>query len=125
ILRAFADRLIDEGAGLLAHAEAAVLQRRRDIFGRLAHESELEIVMHACAIKGKGMNNAALHEVDDQWAETDFDRMGAHSQQNGSVFAVTLGHLSGDGFEMLRGKNVRQAAYESSDTDAFLKAFAE
>jgi hypothetical protein len=51
--------------------------------------------------------------------------MSAHPQQNGSVLAVAFGNLSSDDFEILRGKNVRQAAYESAEARALLKAFAE
>jgi len=64
-------------------------------------------VNHTGAIERQGINDPALHEINDQRAQPDFDRMGAHAQQNGSVLAVTLGNLAGDRSEILGGENVR------------------
>ena len=85
------DGLVEEAPGLLGHAEAAGGQRGGDILRGRAVIGELEVVDDAGAVHRHGREDAAAHEVDDQRAEADLDRMRAHAQHDRRAGAVARG----------------------------------
>src|SRR5712692_5470981 len=90
----FGDGTIQKGAGLLSHAETPIAEAGRDIFGGFAHEGELEVMDDSGAVHDDSSYDAPLHEIDDQRAESDLDRMRAHAQENGFISAVRQSDFS-------------------------------
>src|SRR5579863_7822991 len=93
-------------AGFLGHAELAAAEARFDVLGSVSRESDLEIVDQRGAVHGDAGDEPALHEVDENGAETHLDNVTAEAPEDGlALFARSM-----DGAEKLAeifaGENV-------------------
>ena len=86
-LREFVDVL----AGFAGHAELTRAEAGFDVFGSVASESDFKIVNKRRAIHCDTGDETALHEIDEDWPETDFDDVAADAPEDGgTLFAGAM-----------------------------------
>ena len=99
-------KFVDVLAGFAGHAELACAEAGFDVFGSVAGESDFEIVDERGAVHGDAGDEAAVHQIDEDGAEADFDHVAADAPEDGG--ALFAGAMDG-GEEMaqiLGGENV-------------------
>ena len=62
---------------------------------------------HPGAVQRHRVDNSPLHEIDDQWAQSNFNGMSAHPQKNRLVGAMNPGDFARDRLQALRRQDVR------------------
>src|SRR5271155_2087698 len=99
---------VDVFAGFGGHAELARAEASFDVFGRVASESDFEIVNECGAVHGDAGDEAATHEVDEDGAESDFNYMAADAPEDGgALFARTM-DCGEEMAQILCGENIRE-----------------
>ena len=76
---AVVDRLVEQAAGLVGHAEPSGTERLVDVLGRGAGERDLEVVDDRRAVDRDRRDEAALHQVDQHRAEAGLDHVRAEA----------------------------------------------
>ena len=122
---AIADGKIDVSAGLLSHAESALLELGFDIFAGRADEGDFEVMDDASPIHRDGRDEAPVHEVDQHGTQAGLDDVTAQSPQdrladtpcpNNRLRKVTQG---------LRTQEIRQAPQKVGDRSSLDMGTAE
>ena len=82
---------VDVLASFAGHAELAGAEASFDVFGSISGESDFEI-MHECgAVHGNARDEAALHEIDEDRTEADFDDVATDAPKDGgALFAGAM-----------------------------------
>ncbi len=88
---ALVDRAIQQSSRFFRHPELPRAETLGDLFRSLSHEGHLEIVDDAGAVERDPLNVAALHQVDQERREPDFDHVRSEAPQDGALaFARAL-----------------------------------
>src|SRR6266404_168293 len=74
---------VEIGAGFAGHAKSARAEARFDVFGRVAAESDFEIVDEGGAVHGDAGDETAADEIVEDGTEARFDDVAAHAPKDG------------------------------------------
>jgi hypothetical protein len=87
-LYAAAKTLVDVLAGFAGHAELAGAEAGFYVFGSVAREGDFEVVDERGAVHGDAGDEAALHEIDEDRTEADFDDVATDAPKDGGALAA-------------------------------------
>ena len=76
---------VDVFSGFFRHAELAFAEAGFDVLGSVAGEGDFEIVNERGAVHRDSGDESALHQIDQNRAEADFDDVAADAPENGSA----------------------------------------
>ena len=95
-------------AGLFGHAELAFPERGFNVLRSVPGKRDLEIVDERRAVHRDSRDEAAIHQVHQNGAETDFDHVPAHAPEDRFALLACGMHRGQKLPKALSGKNMRQ-----------------
>src|SRR5262249_9522595 len=102
-------------AGFFSHTEFAGAKARFHVFRSVTGHSDFEIVNEGGSIHGDSGNEAALHQIDQDGAETDLDDVSADAPDDSFALAARHMHRAEKMAEILAGKNARETVQKFSE----------
>src|SRR5262249_11618893 len=98
------DGAVEKPTSLRGHAEAPVGQVGGDVLRRGAGVCQLEVVDDCRTVHRHRVEDAALHEINDQRAQADLDGMRTHTEHDALAGAVPCRDRLGYGAQVARGE---------------------